>query len=180
MNQALDLLGGFTNHYATVNSQPKYSRVMANDIADRYSWIGERYKVAMYEEVLREFHPTQARPLPDMAALADAEKQLPDPASFVDHTKLLPEPDEPVVAIVDIVKHVAEIGQGNEFERQRVRDRIRRNDASELEIWWLKCIEEGKGYKKMPQAEVVDPHVMTREKWKEIKNAEQGRPVDPA
>lgn len=151
MNQALDLIGAFTNHYATSLNRPVYSRQMANDIADRYAWIGERYKVALYEEVIRSFRPTQVRPLPDVAALTDAEKALPDPATFADYTRALPEPldvdsnkhdRESWLSLLaklgsEIGKRAEHDGEMNHRERERVRRRAERGEATEYELAWL-------------------------------------------
>jgi len=92
MNHAKDLLAAFMQYYGTSQRQPKYSMGMASEIADKYAWIGERYKVLLYDEVIREFVPTAARPLPDMAALVKAERNLPPPETVIDRTRKLPEP----------------------------------------------------------------------------------------
>jgi hypothetical protein len=97
MNHAKDLIKAFVEHYRPGSHAPRhYAPRMAQDIADSYAWISPAYKVALFEEVTRTFTPTQMRPLPDMAALAAAEKQLPPPDVLEDRseTKALPGPDD--------------------------------------------------------------------------------------
>lgn len=96
MNHAVDMMEAFVEHYRAGMQPRRYSRKMGEDIADRYAWITPAYKVALFEEVTRTFTPTQMRPLPDMAAIAAAEKQLPPPDVLEDRseTKALPGPDD--------------------------------------------------------------------------------------
>lgn len=154
MNEAKDLLDGFVEYYRVGEKPRQYSQRMATDIVDRYSWISPRYKLALHDEVVRTFTPTQMRPLPDMAALAAAEKQLPPPETMRDHTKALPEPaPEKLDALIrDRVNAEAKRqGEINHYERQRVRDKRERGDATLYELWWLETIEHnGAKYRSMP------------------------------
>lgn len=161
MNEAKDLLDGFVEYYRDGEKPRQYSPRMATDIVDRYSWISPRYKLALHDEVVRTFTPTQMRPLPDMAALAAAEKQLPPPETMRDQTRALPEPaPEKLDALIrDQVNAKAKAeGEINHHERQRVRDRIKRGEATLYERWWLECIEEhGSKYRPMPE-DYADRH----------------------
>ena len=154
MNEAKDLLDGFVEYYRTGDKPRQYSPRMAMDIADRYSWISRAYKLALHDEVVRTFAPTQMRPLPDMAALAAAEKQLPPPETMVDQTMALPEPEvEKVDALIrDQVNAKARAeGEVNHYERQRIREKLKRGEATVYEAWWIKCIDHNGGrYTAMP------------------------------
>ena len=155
MNEAKDLLNGFVEYYRTGDKPRQYSPRMAMDIADRYSWISRAYKLALHDEVVRSFTPTATRPLPDMAALAAAERQLPPAETMRDQTRSLPDPEEErqVSFIRQEVNAKAKAeGEVNHHERQRVRDRRNRGDATLHELWWLECIEHhGAKYRAMPE-----------------------------
>lgn len=155
MNEAKDLLDGFVEYYRTGEKPRQYSQRMAMDIVDRYSWISQRYKLALHDEVVRTFTATQMRPLPDMAALAAAEKQLPPPETMRDQTRALPDPEleKQEAFIRDQVNAKAKAeGEVNHYERQRVRDKERDGDATLYELWWLETIEKhGAKYRAMTE-----------------------------
>lgn len=132
MNQAKDLLGAFAQYFGR-----DYSMKMAADIADAYSWMNARFKTAIYEEVLRTFTPTNMRPLPDMAAIAAAEKVLPPPSTMVDHSKVkaLPEPDLGIEAPKIDIEAMIEKGRRTEYER--VQARVKAGNATEAEKRWI-------------------------------------------
>lgn len=134
-----DMMAAFMMHYATERSQPKYSRQMANDIIERYAWIGQRYKTALYQEVVSTFRPTAARPLPDVAAIVEAEKALGDPSVYADHTKALPEPEDYDPKAWE--KQGYTLDDARQAEQDRVRRRAAKNDATLYERHWLWCME---------------------------------------
>lgn len=144
MNHAKDLIGAFMEHYSTAMKRSQYSRRMAEDIVDKYAWIGPKYKVALYDEVVREFVPTQTRPLPDIAALTKGEKALPDPQTFVDHTKALPEPEggfDPKAW--EMSNYTLEDARQKEI--RRVTDRVAHRNVRPSELHWLWCMEKNNG-----------------------------------
>ena len=158
MNNAKDMLEAFEQYYSTKQSAKRYSGKMANTIVDSYSWLGDRYKTALYEEVIREFVPTIARPLPDMAALAAAERQLPAPATFAQtHFENRADLERVDKSIRGMVNEKAKVeGEVNHAERERVRGRRARGDATKWELRWLQVIEEYKGDYRRAQSVLGD------------------------
>ena len=144
MNNAKDMVEAFEQYYSTKASAKRYSAKMANTIVDSYAWLGDRYKTALYEEVIREFVPTIARPLPDMAALAAAERQLPAPATFAQaHHENRADLERVDKSIRTMVNEKAKVeGELNHAERERIRAKVRRGDASKWEIRWITVIDE--------------------------------------
>ena len=119
---------------------------MAEDIVDKYAWIGPAYKVALYDEVVREFTPTQTRPLPDLAALTKGEKALPDPQTFVDHTKALPAPEEEFDPKAwEMTDYTLDDARKKELFRLSGK-----YDLTPLESWWKHCMETTRVYEPMP------------------------------
>ena len=153
MNAAKDLMGAFEQYYSTEKDERHYSRKMAQTICDSYAWINEGYKTSFYEEVVRNFTPTATRPLPDMAALSAAERALPPAATMAKpprETKAELERTDQLICDRINAKAKRE-GEVNHEERERIRDKRERGDATVYELWWLECIEQHGGkYKAMP------------------------------
>jgi hypothetical protein len=161
VNHAKDLIGAFMAYYATRERQPRYGQRMAEEMVDSLSWMGPRYKQAVYEEVLRTFVPTQMRPLPDMAAVNKAMKELPPPDTFRDYTQsnLIDAPlnvdanAEDRRAWTDLLEKMRRDLRGRKDrsgayapdEVDRVRRKAERGEASEYEQYWLRVMEEFSG-----------------------------------
>lgn len=143
MNHAIDLLHSFEQHYSLKDDKREYTLYQKQELADAYSWISQRYKIALYEEVCRAFEASQRRPLPDMAALKKAETNLPprlDPPA--EDTQPLLEDNRTFEEIQAEVREKAKIeGETNHVNRQRWRKRVANGDASRDEAYRIWCID---------------------------------------
>lgn len=83
MNHAFDLIQAFEAHYSTNEWRAQYTQHQRVELADAYSWISQRYKRALYDEVVRT-HPMSLRSLPDMAVLKAAERALDRPETYAE------------------------------------------------------------------------------------------------
>ena len=144
MNAAKDLMGAFEQYYSTEKDERHYSRKMAQTICDSYAWISEGYKTSFYEEVVRNFTPTATRPLPDMAALSAAERALPPAATLAKpprETKAELERTDQLIRDRINAKAKRE-GEVNHEERERIREKMRRGEATRWEVRWITVIDK--------------------------------------
>ena len=144
MNKAKDMVEALQLHYSTAKHAPKYGQRMAVDIVDAYAWMSDRYSEMLFNEVVRTFEPTSTRPLPDLAAIAKAEKALPDPAMTARPAAESREKLERTDTLIRerVNAKAKEDGEVNHVERQRVREKMRRGEATKWEVRWITVIDK--------------------------------------
>ena len=144
MNKAKGLVEALQMHYSTSKHAPKYGQKMAMSIVDTYAWMSERYAEMLLREVVRTFEPTSTRPLPDLAAIAKAEKALPDPAMIARPAAESREKLERTDTLIRerVNAKAKEDGEVNHVERQRVREKMRRGEATKWEVRWITAIDK--------------------------------------
>lgn len=142
MTEIQDLLDAFQMHYAGL----KYTAGQRKELTERYSWIRPAYKVAVYEAVVTT-HPAALRSLPDMAVIESAMRGLNRPESYEPPQPLLEDMTEAVHdSVRDAINAKAKRdGELNHEERNRVRQRVLRGQATEYERFWIRAIDEHGG-----------------------------------
>lgn len=170
MNKAKDLIKAFELHYSTTDRRLSYTRYQANEIIERYAWITSDYAPVLYEAVVTR-HPTSLRSLPDLAVLAEAERELGNrpaifqkPAEEREDQKLL---EGETAKILSAIENANETKNPNAIRDpeglKREKRRAEKGDSTLYRLWWIECLEAGEGYKPMPE-DYAERHPGVR-KW---------------
>jgi len=157
MNHAIDLFKAFEIHYSDEN-QRKYSVSQLQELTDKYAWISQEYSAALYDEVVST-HPAALRSLPDMAVLHKAEKALDRPEVYEKPKPMIEDKTGPTFDEVEnmLARKRERDGEPNHFERERIRHRVAKGDATRAEGWWIHIIDHEKGvWKPMPDEFMKD------------------------
>lgn len=144
-----DLMDAFEVYYSTAQTPVKYTTAQRVKIHNEFVWIKQRYAAELRDEVIRS-HPSSLRSLPDVAVITDATRRLNPPESYEPPPKQIE--DMTPVTMAEIERIREETGNGNPEERAQVRRKAARGEATLYELWWLECIDSGKGYKAMPES----------------------------
>lgn len=147
MTEIADLLDAFQIHYGGL----KYSPAQRAELESKYRWFKRGYKNAVYDEVV-ESHPMSFRSLPDMAVITKAMNNLSPPQVYeephsVPRIEYNPEVQE---KINEMVRQRGE--HGNNEERNRIRTKVMKGEATKYEKWWIHVIDDlGCNWAPMPE-----------------------------
>ena len=151
-----DLLSAFEAYYTTGQQPMRYTKVARSLIASKFAWLGEGFKNVLFDAVT-SVHPTSLRSLPDIAVLQKAAAGFDNPQIY-EKPQNVPQIEDRSEEVFDQVE--AEMQRMTEQQGsrdpegvQQMRDKARRGDASNDQLWWLKVQLEGgntAGWKKMP------------------------------
>ena len=139
MPNAIELLKALQIHYEPNDGgQLRYNDQQKQDIIRTVGAVPDGYLSELYLIVTRT-HEAKFRSLPDVAVINKAMASMDAPATFLPPQRML---DEPVPVLQEIVEQVRKSENGNEFDRQRIRNRVRLNDATKYERWWIHVIDD--------------------------------------
>ena len=159
-----DMLKAFEMHYSTNDKELAYTPVQRNEMARKYVWMNRGYARVVYESVVTK-HPMSLRSLPDMAVITDAMRTLDRPEVYADPSEALMIEDASEVGVSDEMEHgmKAEMRrreesgeEANHIERNQIRAKVKRRDASAWEIRWITVIDEYDGDWKAAQKALGD------------------------
>lgn len=152
-----DLLHAFEQHYSTRDYQLGYTQTQRAEMVAKYGWVSQSYMAVLYDEVVSK-HPMSLRSLPDMAVIVNATQSMDRPEVYA----------QPVIAIEDKTEQVHESirehlnaeakrnGEPNHEERERIRAKVAKNQATPHEAFWIKVIDGYNGdWRKAVSAEGV-------------------------
>ena len=145
MTQIADMLQAFSMHYGGL----RYTAGQYAELMGKYSWIERVYKNALYDEVIAS-HPASLRSLPDVAVIEKAMLSLGRPEIFAPPQIEAPidaeDRSEVIAKITAAVMHhvepIPEMADSGEAERQRIRVRVLKGQATECEAFWIRCIDD--------------------------------------
>jgi len=148
MTQIEDMLKAFSMHYGGL----KYTAGQYTELVAKYHWLKREYKNAVYSAVIAS-HPAALRSLPDVAVIEKVMIGLGRPETFAP-PQIEASPDaedrsEVIAKITAAVMHHAEplpeMADAGETERQRIRVRVAKGQATECEAFWIRCIDDYAG-----------------------------------
>ena len=165
MKQIEELIDAFEMYYSPSNRKMIYGPAQRAEITKRFIWIGNQFKLALYDEVI-SIHNSSLRSLPDVAVIVEAMGKMGSPESYETPRTALPEPEvdaEDMEASVqralaeaagkappDLIKDTR--GEPNRYERQRIRTKVDKGDATQFEAWWIHIIDDlGGKWEAMPE-----------------------------
>ncbi len=153
MANGVELLKAFQVHYEPNDGgQLRYNDQQKLDIIRTVGDVPGEYLSELYL-VVTQTHEAKFRSLPDAAVVSKAMASMDDPATYLPPQKLL---DEPSPVVQELVEQVRESENGNEFERQRIRNRVAKNDATVYERWWIHVIDDlGGNWEPMPETRPI-------------------------
>jgi len=160
MSEGMNLCKAFEQYYSTERSLSYTDRVRAS-ILDRFDNVPYRYAEALFDEVTRSFSG-RGRNLPELADVERAASKMDRPEVYAEpKQKALPPPESSggtreswamflrkvgSAMKVDPDKLLAEQDEElNHAERERVRVRAMKGNATVYERHWLWCIEKNGG-----------------------------------
>ena len=146
-----DMLNAFEMHYAGIT----YTPGQRAELLTKYSWVRSGYKIAVYDAVTR-IHEARFRTLPDTAAIERAMTSLERPEVYDKSAEQLALPEPGSVDRSEDVSHITAVLTGhadaqrkpeeqqeiNHFERERIRVRVLKGNATPAEAFWIRCIDE--------------------------------------
>ncbi len=166
MTNASELLKAFQIHYEPNDGgQLRYNDQQKQDIIRTVGTVPEEFLSELYLVVMRT-HEAKFRSLPDAAVVNKAMASMDDPATYLPPQKQLESPmdvdNNPSDRAVwldflarigsELGKQADIAGESNRFERERVRPRVSKNDATVYERWWIHVIDDlGGNWEAMPE-----------------------------
>lgn len=141
-----DLLDAFQQHYTTNERALRYTRAQRDEMVSRYAWVSTSYMAVLYDEVVT-VHPMSLRSLPDMAVISGAMQKMDRPEVYATSVAQIEDKSEPVYeSIRDAVNSKAKAeGELNHRERERIRGKVRKGEATPAEAFWVRSIDENGG-----------------------------------
>lgn len=116
-----------------------------------------QYLRDLYDEIVK-VHTSQFGKLPDVAVIRKIRMTLDPVEGTTYHNYLLPDPDDVSADYNDEVRKIVDASleareeELNKLERDRVRAKRKRGEATRHERWWLHTIEDLDGqWKPMPE-----------------------------
>jgi hypothetical protein len=149
------LIAKFRTHYAEALD---YKAAQALELKNLYQWMRQGFADALYDEVIR-IHHTRFRVMPDVAIIEHAINAMNAPAVYDQPAEQLALPEPDAVDRVEDVQHITAVLTGhadarprdtgepeiNHRERERVRVRAMKGDATSAEAFWIGCIDNHEG-----------------------------------
>ncbi len=139
----------FKAHYPNAVA---YTDAQVKELRELYRWMRPNFAAHLYDEVIK-IHRTKYRVMPDVSAIEKAILGMNAPAVYDSPTEQLALPEPGAVDRSAEVKHITEVLTGrrepdagdqeiNHVERQRIRVKVARGNATDEERFWISCIDD--------------------------------------
>ena len=101
------------------------------------------YLLDLYTQVINAFS-SQFKTLPDLSVIRNAQRGMNPADVYLPPEKLIEDRSEETMAIID--SQLAEMhddeGESNHFERERIREKVRKGDATKYEVYWIHVVDD--------------------------------------
>ena len=150
-----ELLNAFVTYYGEGKDYPQYPEGVMAALVKKYSYFPAYYIEPIYDRVIEE-HPRRWG-LPGVAEIHKAvvkagppesyrpptnAKQIEAPADTKDFTDRIAGAVAEAAGKKTPNEIIGDAEEPNHFERQRIRTRIMKGDATDDEIFWMRVIDE--------------------------------------
>lgn len=152
------MLGALEDYYGK-----KYTDVQRRVLVQNLGDLPYEYTLDLYKVVVNQHAPTQLRALPDLPRFRECQGELNPSATY--GRPALPDPDDLELTydpeldaeLRAAVEQKAQAdGERNHEERQRIRGKVSKGEASAAEAYWIRVIDEFGGDWRRAHAAIGD------------------------
>ena len=139
-SEADKMLDAFEQYYAL-----EYTPRMRQAMREHLGMPPKEYLLEVYKLVIEQVEARWNR-LPDLAAVMRVQQQLPEAFTFASDYSVPQLTDDAGVDMVAIETELAQRqeqdGEPNHEERERIRRKVAKGEATKYELFWIRCIDE--------------------------------------